>query len=198
MYKGIDISFWNGLKINFTAAYAAGYSFLYIKATEGRSRREPNAAQQDADAIAAQMAVGYYHFAHLGEDSALDEAALFNDVIQQGTSTLIPVVDVETNKSNLSPAQFTQWLSDFVGAMKGYGHSKVMIYAGTWLMNNSLLPDAVLADCPLWLADYEATPHIPHGWTSYAIWQDSQQGQIPDINGTFDMDICPDITLITA
>ena len=197
MSKGIDVSFWNGLHVNWQAVKSAGYDFAYIKASEGTGRIEPNAITQDSEAILAGLKVGYYHFAHLGEDNAATEAALFDQVLSKGDYQLIPVVDVETNKSSLAPAAFTQWIADFVSALRAKGHSRVMIYAGTYLMNTSLLPNQVLADCPLWLADYEASAHIPHGWSQYVIWQNTDKGQIPGINGAFDVDLCPDLSLIT-
>jgi lysozyme len=188
--KGIDISPWNGQKVNFAAIKAAGYEFVYIKASQGPSLSYPCAIVQDQDAIGEGLEVGFYHFAQPGQDSATDEAHLFDMVLRKGNYTLLPVVDVETNAAGIAPAQYTQWLHDFVATLQSLGYPRVMIYGGKYFLNANILPDGVLATCPLWLADYEANAHLPNGWAGYAVWQYSQSAQIPGIGGVFDVDVC--------
>jgi lysozyme len=195
MIKGLDISYWNGLQVNYEGVKSDGYDFLYIKASEGAGRKEPYAIQQDAGAIEAGLAVGYYHFAHLGADSAIDEANLFYSVLQDGTWSLIPVLDVETNASNLAPDQFTKWLEDFVTQMDSLGVHKIMLYGGKFFFNQFLKPSSVLANCPLWLADYETEAHLPNGWTNYTVWQNTEKGTLAGVVGTFDVDVCEELPL---
>lgn len=196
MIKGIDVSYWQNTSksaatpagIDWQKVAASGISFVIIKVTEGAGRVEPRAKDQALGALSVGLQVGYYHFAHAGEDTAITEADLFYKcLVQYPKAQIVPTLDIETNKSSLSPSALTKWIVDFVSRLKSYGIKRVMLYSYQPFFDQFLLPSQDLAECPLWLADYRPAPHVPHGWSKYDIWQFSNAGQIPGIVGNVDV-----------
>jgi GH25 family lysozyme M1 (1,4-beta-N-acetylmuramidase) len=66
--------------------------------------------------------------------------------------------DIETNKSNLSPAEVTKWIEAFYSTLKFYGYQKLMLYSYQPFFDQYLQPSTLLADTKLWLADYRPVP----------------------------------------
>lgn len=73
----IDVSANNhpdGGPIDWRRVKAAGYGAVMIKATEGSGYVNPWLQRDASDALAAGLLVGFYHFAHPGEDLPILEA----------------------------------------------------------------------------------------------------------------------------
>ena len=46
-----------------------------------------------------------------------------------------------------------------------------------------------LAAYPLWVADYEVDqPSLPQGWTTWLLWQNSEDGTVAGVDGAVDLD----------
>jgi lysozyme len=194
--NGLDISFWQGTSINWQQVADAGYQFVYIKASEGCFRVEPNANTQATGAQAASLKIGYYHFSHPSEDKAVDEANFFLKAIKNlPQADLIPVLDLETNKNNLTIEQMTQFANDFYTQMQNNGF-EMMLYTYTSFYNSFIVGKDLLQK-KLWLASYGSSPILPIGRSDYEIWQWTQKGSIPGISGSaVDLNICPDLSQI--
>ena len=205
MIKGIDVSYWqNSSKsvavpsgIDWNKVKASGISFVLVKTSEGIGRIEPRAKDQALGASIAGLTIGYYHFAHPGEDTAIAEADLFYKCLSQFPKyQIVPTLDIEINKANLTPAQLTQWVIDFITRLQSYGIPLVMLYSYGPFFDQFLIANKTLAPCPLWLADYRSQPHLPKGWSNYNIWQYSQAGSIPGIQGNVDLNQANQLPLI--
>lgn len=195
MLNGLDVSFYQQ-NINWSQVASAGYSFCYIKASEGSSRIEPMALNQAQGAKSVNILTGFYHFAHC-EDSFLNEANFFDAAIKNlPQSDLLPVLDIETNKKNLSAQQVTAWMEGFVTQMLALGYPNVIIYSYTPFLNQYLLPSTILAPCKLWLASYTTAPQpkIPNGFTKYDLWQTSGSGVVPGVQNKVDVNVCSDLS----
>lgn len=59
--QGIDVSRYQG-NIDWAKVKASGITFVFIKATEGRTYVDPNFEKNVTGALAAGMMVGTYHF----------------------------------------------------------------------------------------------------------------------------------------
>lgn len=104
--QGIDVSHHQG-DINFKKVAADGISFVFIKATQGKSFRSKTFLKFVKDAKAAGLMIGAYHYV---DDSATtpemarQEAANFAKAIKDAGGIqafdLPPVMDYE---SNISP-----------------------------------------------------------------------------------------------
>ena len=199
MHIGIDISYWQQ-QFDFTKVAASEISFAYIKATEGKTRLEPMAKLQASKAQSSGIPIGYYHFAHIEADKAQEEANFFAQRLSVlPSSNLIPVLDIETNKANMKPDAVTQWITQFIQTMEQLGHERVMIYSYAAFLNTSLTKGHSLGGNPLWLAQYRTDDKpaaLPSGWADWTIWQYTQTGTVPGINGNVDMNRCAVLPLV--
>lgn len=193
MYKGIDISYWQGAKIDWAKVKASGITFAYIKATEGKGRKEPLAMSQANGAKLNNIKVGYYHFAHT-ENNAIAEAKFFAEVLKGlPPSDLIPVLDIEANKAGLKPDAIELWINNFIVTLQAAGINKIMLYSYGPFFNACLTATHPFGKYPLWLAQYRndaKQPTLPRGWNKYSIWQYTQTGKVNGIDGNVDMNNC--------
>src|SRR3954469_13436131 len=74
---GVDVSSYQGASINWVTAKANGISFAWAKATEGLTVDDADFTINMANAKAAGVLIGAYHFAHPELHTAADEAAHF-------------------------------------------------------------------------------------------------------------------------
>lgn len=193
--KGIDVSYWQQ-NIDWKKVKDSGVNFCYIKTSEGNTK-EPEALKQGPGAKAAGLHIGYYHFASLNDPNVVNdadiEAVVFDSAMKLlPKHDLIPVLDIETNKSNLSPDLVSRWINEFVTKMAQLGHHRIMIYSYTPFVDQHFPINHNFGNMPLWLAQYRDVdyPKMPHGWTSYSVWQYSATGNVPGIKGNVDLNRC--------
>ncbi len=166
-YDGIiDISHWqNSPKL--APAKAAGFDAVIIKATQGVNIVDNTFAANWEEAGANGLLRGAYHF---GEGaSGIVQADFFLNTVNPDAGTLI-ALDFERNPNGESMSisesiEFVTHIHDKVGRWP-------VLYGGSNLkaaLNNQA--NAVLSQCPLWLAQYGPTAVLPPGWTTWTLWQ---------------------------
>ncbi|MCL6638044.1 MAG: peptidoglycan-binding protein, partial [Alicyclobacillus sp.] len=107
---------------------------------------------------------------------------------------LMPVLDLEspTTPGNLTGAQITAWARSFVTYVQQQTGRKVMLYTGVWYANTYGLTG--LGDIPLWIADYSVSAPPQCGdWTSYLMWQYTDQATVQGVTGGVDMSYAPSV-----
>ncbi len=109
---GVDISHHQGGNIGWAALKRSGVQFMYHKATEGLTLRDPNYELRRGQARAAGMAFGAYHFARPSGGDALDEARFFVGVAKPAPGDLAPCLDLET-KEYVSGTALVKWADAF-------------------------------------------------------------------------------------
>jgi GH25 family lysozyme M1 (1,4-beta-N-acetylmuramidase) len=201
--NGIDVSNYQGTNINWTTVKNAGYPFAFTKATEGVDFIDASFTTNMANATAAGVYIGPYHFARIDSNEsnhdAADEASDFVASIRpyydgNPTHVLRPVLDVERVNDNGAPvkAYVSQWVRDFAAVVKTELGLEPIIYANTNYVTNYF--EADLAKYDLWLANYNYTPPtlppasadgVFNGWT---IWQYSSTGGVPGITASANVD----------
>src|SRR4051812_32200339 len=96
---GVDVSSYQGSSVNWATAKANGISFAYAKATEGLTVNDSTFTVNMANAKAAGVYIGAYHFAHPELHTPADEAAHFWSIagpyIKNGGAYLHPLLDYE-------------------------------------------------------------------------------------------------------
>ncbi len=194
--KGIDVSNLQG-EIDFRKVRRAGYEFAIIKAGEG-DWKDPDFLRNVKDATAAGLEVGAYQFLRpkAGRTGAQEAAFFMAGLDDAGLDRgdIRPVLDVEVTK--LDRPGTHAYVGSFVNAMRAHGY-KPMVYTGTWFWNPKVGDDDF--GCPLWIAAYQDhEPTLPKPWTSYAIWQHSDKGDVPGIHGHVDVNKTPDIRKVIA
>ena len=142
-------------------------------------------------ALAAGLDVGVYFFSQAVNQAEAEEEAQF--VLERIRDYDIkgPVVyDTEEIKNdtartdNLDGKAFTDHCITFCDAVKAAGY-ETMIYANMKWMAFTL--DLTrLTDYEKWYADYEPLPQCPY---EISMWQYTETGQVPGINGNVDMNL---------
>ena len=185
--EGIDISHWQGI-IDWTKVAAAGKKFAFMKASEDIDFVDNTYVTNRAQARAAGLYVGAYHFAQpsTGVNDAIAEADHFVDTARPVSGDLIPVLDLERTGS-LSQVALTAWVQAFLGRV----YERVGVHAAIYVSPNfwrTYMGDttwfAVNGYDILWVAHWTTgvAPSVPganwggDGWT---FWQYTSDGVVP-------------------
>ena len=188
---GVDISHHQAEPLDMPAGKAAGVRFVYHKATEGVTFRDPSYPARRFEAAAAGLPFGAYHFASPDGGDALAEARAFLAYAAPEPGDLLPVLDLEVNPGGLTRAELTRWVGVFVREVERVVGVKPMIYT-PFDMDDS-------HGCLLWVARYNPAnepPRIPQPWTRYHLRQFSNgELGVPDWVagfGAVDLNYLPD------
>jgi len=152
------------------------------KATQGTASVDPRYQQHKASALAQGLLWGAYCFG-TGADG-VDQAQHFLDVVQPDGKTLL-ALDFEANPHG--PSMTLEEARSFVTHIHQETGNWPVLYSGYYI--KQLLgsyQDPVLAQCPLWLAQYGPTAVVPANWQTWTLWQytDGATGPSPhDVAG---------------
>lgn len=187
--KGIDVSHWQGI-IDWKKVRSAGYSFAFIKATEGARIVDDRFRANAQDARSAGMLVGAYHFTRAAspEDVKL-EIDHFLQIVESGgglSSFKLPfVLDMETKEGG-SKAITTMIAQTWIKQFNQRTGRNLMLYTYPSFIDSSL--DNSLGGTPLWYAYYNnSTPANKGGWKSWEFIQYTNKGKVPGITGDVDL-----------
>jgi lysozyme len=189
--NGADVSAFQG-EIDFALA-KPHLDFLYAKAAEGVTYTDDHFRQYHDGAKAHGIPFGAYFFFQF-RDNPQKQAEFFCRTIDGYQGTLLPMVDIEAggNDPRLAKSQRTQYLSAFILAVERLmAVPYVIIYANPsdWL---SMIGDTgAFRGHPSWVAAYNNDPDPPKlsGWRDWTLWQHTDKGEIPGIQGHVDLDI---------
>ena len=170
--RDLDFSLWRGLDRR----------FVYIKATEGSSYRNPYFAGQYAGATDAGLLRGAYHFASPSGKAGYKQARYF---VKNGGGwspdgkTLPGVLDIEYNPYGktcygLSKKKMVAWVSSFTREYKKLTGKDAAIYTTTdWWKTCTGNSKKFATTNPLWIARYGTTKPgtLPKGWKKSTFWQ---------------------------
>jgi len=181
----VDLSHYDTVT-SFSDAKNAGVAGIIYKATEGSSFQDPTYATRRADALAAGLLWGAYHF---GDNSPVrSQVSNFIDTAQPDANTLL-ALDYEPNgDATMSLDQARQFLT-LVARQVG---RRPVLYSGSQIKQTLPQPDAFFGSHRLWLAEYASEPVVPSSWRSYWLWQYSdgsagpQPRSVPGIPGNSD------------
>ena len=197
---GLDVASYqhSGGPINWSQVAGSGYSFTYIKATEGTYYGNPYYSSDFAASRAAGMKAGAYEFAIPNGASGASEADYLLNAINYGTDgrTLPPMVDLEWDPYNagddcygLSAASMISWIASFVNETRARVGKYPVIYTAQSWWDECTGNTADFSLDPLFIASYGTSqPAIPTGWNSWSIWQYTSTGSVPGISGSVDLD----------
>lgn len=179
---GIDVSNHQGT-INWSAVSGTDIEFVFIKASEGLTYRDPYFKRNWDGAKKSGLIRGAYHFGNPNEGTdPVKEAQFFlkvlSDAVTYDEQDML-VLDLERPDDDGTGAE--DWALTFLEAVEEETAQIPLLYTGDWVTNFAKEPK--LARYPLWLAAYQATPPAcPPPWKSYAFWQYSDEGNIGGIN----------------
>ena len=192
--KGMDVSGYQG-NVAWSAAYANGARFAYVKATEGTSYTNPYFAQQYNGSYNVGMIRGSYHFALPGNSSGSAQADWF---VNHGGGwsadgkTLPGAVDLEYNPYGatcygLSKSSMAAWITAFSNRYRTRTGRYPAIYTSTsWWTQCVGTSGNYSATSPLWVARYStAVGTLPYAWTFHTFWQFADSGVFPGDQNLF-------------
>lgn len=176
--QGIDVSKYQG-KINWTKVAKSGKAkFVYIKATEGTSIKDPQYKKNLEGARKAGLKVGSYHL-YSSKTSAYDQFANFKSVVQKKQQDLIPVLDIEGHHSGrLNMARVDKLLELME---REYG-VRPIIYTSEALCVRHF-SGTKYKKYKFFIANYKRKPCV-----TYTLWQHSEKGSVAGISGHVDLD----------
>lgn len=192
--EGIDVSHYQGSP-NWTKVQNAGIHFVFAKASEARTWRDPNYAANKKAAEALAIPFGAYHFARPGSGSgdAVAQADNFLAAASLVGNNLAPVLDLEVS-GGLGVTKLTRWTKSWLNEVQAKLGVKATIYTSpafwkTYMGNSTWFADNGYR---LWIANWGVSqPRVPannwggHGWT---FWQYDNCGSVPGITGCVDRD----------
>ena len=204
MVNGIDVSAYQP-DVNFGQVHGAGYSFVYVKATESTGYASATFDAQWQGAAAAGMLRGGYHFFDFNADAA-QQAAHFLSVCPPAKGALPPMLDLETT-SGVPPAdQNVQSIATFLHAVEAKTGVRCVLYINYGCWSGTLGGTAGFSGHPFWAPSYLdgitsppprgdtppiMTPPPPQitAWGTWTFWQYSQSGAVAGIEGGVDLDV---------
>jgi GH25 family lysozyme M1 (1,4-beta-N-acetylmuramidase) len=169
----IDISHYQKTA-DFALARQSGIAAAILKASEGAVAVDPAFAGRAAEAAAAGLLIGAYHF--LDGSDPVAQAGHFLATVGAALPQALLALDLERNPGGASAtADAAASAADHIRARTGRWP---LVYAGRWSLR---APHPVLAQCPLWLPEYGAAPVCPPGWDEWRLWQytDGRTGAAP-------------------
>ena len=191
--RGIDLSHHNGMvDMN---AFADKIDFLYLKASEGATWRDPMYNTYYSQAKTAGIPVGAYHFFNFTIDGRL-QAENFLWHTRHHSLDLPPVIDVETHTQASQPDRLTvARLTDMINALREAGHDPV-IYTHRYGVSRFIDRLDINPKPRLWISSF-TDPPLPDS-TGWIIWQYSNVGTLPGISGDVDLNAAPSADFILA
>lgn len=185
---GIDVSHYHPVK-DFGAVLDAGAVFFGIKATEGRTFKDPTWKDHMVGARQVPFKlVVYYHFARSGD--AKGQAHFLMDTIGplRGNERLcLDFEDDSTGKPTVDLPFLDAFYTELLGGV--CSDRKPLIYTSKRVWDQIGGPAWNLAsEIDLWAPRYgNDEPVPPAPWKAWTFWQWSDKGTLPKVPGTFDM-----------
>ncbi|MFJ9379788.1 lysozyme [Streptomyces sp. NPDC101455] len=195
--KGHDVSS-HQKNVDWPSAKAKGATFVYVKATESTTYRNPYFDQQYDGARKAGIIRGAYHFALPDRSSGASQAAYFvahgGDWKADGW-TLPPALDIEYNPYDkkhgcygLSKTAMVNWIKAFSAEVNRETGRRPVIYTTTLWWKTCTGDNSSLASThALWIARHNAADAgpLPAGWSYWTFWQYDNGGSLPGDQNLF-------------
>ena len=181
--QGIDVSHYQGL-VNWKRVKEAGYSFAIAKATGGTRFVDSQFHNNWQGMREAGLVRGAYHFFHADEDPIAQAEHFIQTVSTLRPGDLPPIVDIEVTENIPTPtivARALVWIK-YVEEKLG---KKPMVYSSLSFYNRYLATDFI--NYHFWVAEYSNRIEEPRVDRSWEMWQHSQSGSVPGINGDVDL-----------
>jgi len=195
--RGIDVSNHQG-PIDWARVRGAGYSFAYVKATEGGDFVDARFRENTAGARAAGLQVGAYHYFTFCRPGA-EQARNLIDVAGplRHPEDLPPVVDLEFggNCSHTpTPAELDTEFGAFDAAVRqAFGVPPVLYLSEDFLhryVDGAAARGSAFAAHRLWIRKIVGRP--AGGCARWSFWQFANRGRVAGVTGPVDLDAaCP-------
>lgn len=197
--RGIDVSAHQG-DIDWEKVKAAGIEFVIIRigfrgyGSAGNMVEDAYGLSNLRAARAAGLQVGAYFFSQATSVAEAEAEAAFALEILEGFQLDLPLVyDWEyisdtARTANVTPAELTAFARAFCGWVRESGYNPMVYFNEKYAAGR--LDPSTLGEIPFWFARYDGVYDVPY---SCYVWQFSNTGRVPGINGNVDLNIMPPI-----
>ena len=179
---GVDVSRFNG-EVDFERVVAQGYSFVFIKASEGVGDRDAMFKAHHDRASRAGMKVGAYHYIRKNREGR-DQADNFLGAVAGLGLDLPLVIDLEDwgNDNTVPTGTVIKRLREMVDELRKRKR-RVMIYTNGDGYKNYYNKN--FEDVPLWLCSFKGDTDIAH--YGHVMVQHSHSGQLDGTRHPIDL-----------
>lgn len=185
--EGIDVSHWQDA-IDWPSVKADGVDFAIAKATEATDYIDPTFDTNRADAQAAGIAFGAYHFFRSDEDPTVQAQHFATTMGSVETGEITPVLDLETADGE-GAATIVERAVTFLQVLQSLTGRVPIIYTSPSFFESTLGAPQELGGYPLWIANWETScPTVPGAWADWSVWQYTDSGSVNGIGGAVDRD----------
>lgn len=192
---GIDVSQFQG-EIDWQAVKAGGIGFAFARALEGETIVDSRFAANWQGMREAGVVRGAYDF-YVASDPPAAQVEIFTGLVTLEPGDLAPMVDIEqgsissrgsSGSSSSAPPGLISDFHTYLELLEKHYGIKPIIYTDPSFWKEYM--DGSFGDYPLWVAEYGVdAPTPPHGWSSWILWQHSESGSVPGIDGAVDLDV---------
>lgn len=173
---GVDIAGYQSTSKNLYASY----TFVIVKATEGKTYVNPKWRAQIQAASGNGQLLGLYHYCRPENNSPQAEAKHFVDTIRDYIGKAVLAADWEQTALKYSAT----WLLTFMQEVERLTGTKPLLYIQQSALLSGKYNGIAKAGYPLWMAQYNSRMSPRHGaWQSVTIWQ------YTSTNGNLDKDV---------
>ena len=163
--RGVDVSEFQK-NVNWKGLEDEGYSFAFIKATEGSSHIDSNFEYNWKEANKTDMKVGAYHF--LSYDSkGITQAENYIDTVDKKWGMMPPVIDVEFYgkyvEAHPSGEKIYEVLDVILEALENEYRKKPIIYTNKYIYNTYI--SGRYDDYQIWISDPDIAETLDDGRT---------------------------------
>lgn len=185
---GVDVSQFQG-EIDWQAVRESGVVFAFARALEGETLVDSRFAANWQGMKEAGVVRGAYAF-YVADDPPAAQAAAFTRLVTLEPGDLAPMVDIEHASllRGSPPAGLVADLHTYLELLEAHYGVKPILYTDPDFWNEHM--DGSFGAYPLWVADYDADgPALPDGWDRWTLWQHTDGGSVPGIDGEVDLDL---------
>lgn len=188
--KGLDVSEFQGI-VDWEQVKAAGYQFAMLRAGYGFSTLDQQFQRNASECNRIGLPIGVYWFCYaVSPETARQEADGCINAISSYRVDYPVCYDIEQatinyasqNGVNVTPAMATQFVQNFCSRVEERGYY-AMYYSNRNFIN-TYFPADMSDRYALWYAYY----NDQFDNTNCGIWQYSDAGSVPGINGNVDLD----------
>lgn len=176
--QGIDVSKYQDTIDWKKVADSKKVKFVYVRATEGTSIRDPRYKANVDSARKHDIYVGSYHV-YSSKTTAYQQFNNFKSLVSKAKQDLVPVLDIEGHHSGRLNMARVDKLLELMELEYGV---KPMIYTSERVFNEHFAVKRY-DDYHFFIANYKGKPSV-----RYTLWQYSKTGRVSGIVGNVDLD----------
>ncbi|OPZ84451.1 MAG: Lysozyme M1 precursor [Firmicutes bacterium ADurb.Bin419] len=186
-YRGLDVSNHQGV-IDWRKVESQNFSFVYIKATEGKDYIDKFFKDNWINSKQAGLRTGAYHFFTFGS-KGIEQAMNFINIVPNDNDSLPPVIDVEfggNSKDIPDREQLKNELKVFIEQIQS-NYNRIPIIYVTYEAYSMYIQDD-FKECKIWIRDIFKYPQLKDN-REWAIWQYCNRGRVEGIDGFVDLNV---------